>query len=136
MSTRLKEKLDIIQQIMTELAEDSVIGIPIVVEGKKDVDTVRSLGVTGLVLKAKAGGKSFAQVLQEIEETGAHEVILLLDLDRRGKQGTKTLKDELERKRIKVNFSFWHAISALAGREIHCIESLASYLDTLQQKTT
>lgn len=136
MSTRLKEKLDRIQQIMTELAEDSAVGIPIVVEGKKDVDTVRSLGVAGVVLKAKAGGKSFAQVLQEIEETGAHEVILLLDLDRRGKQGTKRLKDELERKRIKVNLSFWHAISALAGREIHCIESLNSYLDTLQQKTT
>ena len=135
MSTRLKEKLDRIQQIIVELAEDSVVGIPIVVEGKKDVDALCSLGVTGLFLKAKAGGKSFAQVLQEIEETGATEVILLLDLDRRGKQGTKHLKDELERKKIKVNLRFWHAISALAGREIHCIESLTSYLDTLQQKT-
>jgi 5S rRNA maturation endonuclease (ribonuclease M5) len=135
LSTRLKEKLEKIQQILTELAEESAKGIPIVVEGQKDVVALRSFGVAGPVLTVKTGGKSFTQVMDKIEQTGALEVVLLLDFDRRGKQGTSRLKENLERAKIKPNLSFWHALSALVGREIQCIEGLTSYMRTLQQKT-
>ncbi len=135
MSTRLKEKLEKIQQLLVELAEESARGIPIVVEGKKDVEALRGLGVNGAVLTVKTGGKSFAAALAEIEATSAAEVVLLLDFDRRGRQGTAHLKQELERAQIKVNLGFWRGLSALAGREIKCVESLTSYLATLQQKT-
>jgi 5S rRNA maturation endonuclease (ribonuclease M5) len=134
LSTRLKEKLEKIQQLIVELAEESDRGIPIVVEGKKDVEALRGIGVCGPVLTVKTGGKSFTTALAEIEETGAAEVILLLDFDRRGRQGTAHLKLELERAQIKVNLGFWRALSALAGREIKCVESLTSYLQTLRQK--
>lgn len=135
MSTRLKEKLEKIQHLIVELAEESAKGIPIVVEGKKDVETLRGLGVLGAVLTVKTGGKSFTTALAEIEATGAVEVVLLLDFDRRGRQGTAHLKVELERAQIKVNLGFWRGLSALAGREIRCVESLSSYLKTLEHKT-
>ena len=135
MSTRLKEKQEKIQQILTELAEESAKGTPIIVEGQKDVAALRSFGAAGPVLTVKTGGKSFTQVMDEIEQTGALEVVLLLDFDRRGKQGTSRLKENLERAKIKPNLSFWYALSALVGREIQCIESLTSYMRTLQQKT-
>ncbi len=134
MSTRLREKNEKIDQIIAELTEESARKIPIVVEGKKDVDALCSLGVGGLVLTVKTGGKSFAEALHEIEETNAAEVILLLDFDRRGKQDTAHFRQELERARIKVNIGFWRGLSALVGREIQCIESLTSYLDTLQRR--
>ena len=134
MSTRLKEKIERIQQILKELVEDSAKQIPIVVEGRKDVNALRYLGVEGPVLTVKTGGKSFARALQEIEEIGATEIILLLDFDRRGKQGIAYLKEELERKKIRVNLNFWRIFSALTRREIQCIESLTSYLETLEQK--
>jgi len=135
LSTRLKEKLEKIQHLIVELAEESAKGIPIVVEGKKDVETLRGLGVLGAVLTVKTGGKSFTTALAEIEATGAVEVVLLLDFDRRGRQGTAHLKVELERAQIKVNLGFWRGLSALAGREIRCVESLSSYLKTLEHKT-
>ncbi len=136
LSTRLKEKHERIKQALVELAEDSAKKILIVVEGRKDVIALRSFGIEGPILAVKTGGKSYAQALQEIEETGATEIILLLDFDRRGKQGMAHLKGELERKKVKVNLTFWRAISALAGREIQCIESIPSYMETMERKTT
>jgi 5S rRNA maturation endonuclease (ribonuclease M5) len=135
LSTRLREKQEKIQQILDALAEESAKGTLIIVEGKKDVEALRSFGVTGPVLSVKTGGKSFTEALHEIEQTGASEVILLLDFDRRGKEGTNRLKQNLERAKTKPNLKFWHALSALLGREIQCIESLNSYLETLQRKT-
>lgn len=134
MSTRLKEKEEKLQQILDALAEESAKGTPIVVEGKKDEQTLRCLFVTGPILTVKTGGKSFTQALQEIEQTCASEVILLLDFDRRGREGTKRLKQSLEHAKIKPNLSFWRSLSALLGREIQCIESLTAYLETLKKK--
>ena len=88
MSTHLKDKVERIEQTITRLVEESAKGKPIVVEGKKDAETLRDLGVAGAVLTLKTGGKSFLEATTEIEELGAKEVILLLDFDRRGREGT------------------------------------------------
>ena len=134
MSTRLKEKEEKILQVLEALAEESAKGKPIVVEGKKDVDALRALGLTGAVVMVKTGGKSFLDAVSEIEKMGASEVILFLDFDRRGKEGTKRLKQSLERAKIKPNVKFWRDLAALVGKEIQCVESLTAYLDTLRAK--
>jgi 2,5-diamino-6-(ribosylamino)-4(3H)-pyrimidinone 5'-phosphate reductase len=136
LSTRLKEKEEKILQILEALAEESAKGKPIVVEGKKDVDALRALGVAGAVLTVKTGGKSFLDAVSEIEKMRVPEVILFLDFDRRGKQGTKRLKQSLERAKIKPNVKFWRELSALVGKEIQCIESLTAYLVTLRAKVS
>ena len=82
----------------------------------------------------KTGGKSFLKATQEIEESGAQEVILLLDFDRRGVEGTMRLVGGLEKLKIKVNVKFWHELRGLVGRDVQCIEGLPSFLISLQQK--
>jgi 2,5-diamino-6-(ribosylamino)-4(3H)-pyrimidinone 5'-phosphate reductase len=134
LSTRLKEKEERILQILDALVEESAKGTPIVVEGKKDVETLRAFGVEGTVISVKTGGKSFLDVISEIEQTGVPEVVLFLDFDRRGKEGTKRLKQNLERTKIKPNVKFWRELSALLGKEIQCIESLTAYMVTLRAK--
>jgi 5S rRNA maturation endonuclease (ribonuclease M5) len=134
LSTRLKEKEEKILQVLEALAEESARGKPIVVEGKKDVAALRALGVAGKVLTVKTGGKSFLDAVSEIEKMAVPEVILFLDFDRRGKEGTRRLKQSLERAKIKPNVKFWRALSALVGKEIQCIESLTAYLRTLHAK--
>ena len=136
MSTRLKEKEEKILQLLTVLAEESLKGTPIVVEGKKDVAALRALGVTGTLLTVKTGGKSFLDAVCEIEKMHAPEVIFFLDFDRRGKEGTKHLKQSLEHAKIKTNTKLWRRLSATAGNEIQCIESLTAYLHTLHEKTS
>jgi 2,5-diamino-6-(ribosylamino)-4(3H)-pyrimidinone 5'-phosphate reductase len=136
LSTRLKEKEEKILQILGALVDESAKGTPIVVEGKKDVEALRALGVEGTVVTAKTGGKSFLEVISELEQTGTVEAVLFLDFDRRGKEGTKLLKQNLERAKIKPNDKFWHKLSALIGKEIQCVESLTAYLETLRKKTS
>jgi len=135
-STKLKKKQEKIEQIITKLTEESAKGKPIVVEGKKDEQALRILGVNGIIVTVKTSGKSFLDATTEIETLGAQEVILLLDFDRRGKEGTLRLQHNMERSKIKINVQFWRELRALAGRELQCIESITSYLSTLQEKTT
>ncbi len=135
LSAKLKEKLERIQQILTELSRESESGKLIVVEGKKDIETLRALEIKGPIKTVKTGGKTFVQALGEIEQINASEVILLFDFDRRGKQATNYFKHNLEIAKIKPNLTFWNSLHALIGREIQCVESLTSYLETLQQKT-
>ena len=136
MSTRHREKQEKVFRTITQLAEDSAQGALIVVEGQKDLDALKCLGVSGKVLLAKTGGKSFNLLLQKIEKEQPKRVILLLDFDRRGREITAKLKQGLERERIKLDLTFWHTFRALVGRDVQCIESLTSYMRTLDQKIT
>lgn len=74
------------------------------------------------------------QALHEIEKTATDEAILLLDFDRRGKQGISHFKENLEHVSIKPNLKFWLSLCALVGRDIQSIESLKSYMLTLEKK--
>jgi 5S rRNA maturation endonuclease (ribonuclease M5) len=134
LSTRLKEKHEKIIQALDALAEESAKGTPIIVEGKKDTEALRSLGVEGQIVTAKTGGRNFLDVVSEVEQLCVGEVILFLDFDRRGKEGTKLLKQCFERAKIKPVLSFWRELFALVGHELRCVEGLAAYLDTLRVK--
>ena len=134
MLNRLKEKEERIQQVLAELREEAARGIPVVVEGKNDVATLHALGVEGNVIMVKAGGKSFLDIVTELEQSKVSEAILLLDFDRRGREGTKHLKRSLERAKIKPNVRFWRKLSALVGKEVQCIEGLTAYMVTLRSK--
>ena len=134
MSTHLKEKEEKILRILEKLLQESAKGKPIIVEGKKDIETLRALGIQGKIMSAKTGGKSFLDVISEVEKTGVREIILLLDFDRRGKEGTKRIKTNLEKAKIKINIKFWRELFALIGKEVKDIESLTSYMETLKRK--
>ena len=134
MLKRLKEKEERIAEVLTALAEESVKGTPILVEGKKDVEALRTLGIEGPVISVKTGGKSFLDVVSELEKSKTRGVILFLDFDRRGKEGTRRLKQNLERAKIKTDIEFWRALSRLAGRDAQCVEGLIAYLEKLRTK--
>jgi 2,5-diamino-6-(ribosylamino)-4(3H)-pyrimidinone 5'-phosphate reductase len=134
LSTHLRERQEKIQQVLECLAEESARGTPIIVEGKKDVETLRTLGVQGQIVTAKTGGKSRLDLISEIEKTSNQEVILLLDFDRRGKEWTAILRQSLEKARIKTNVTFRRELLRFAGRELKDIEGLEAYLQTLKRK--
>lgn len=113
---------------------ESTKGVPIVVEGQKDVDALKQLSVEGRIVSSKTSGKSFLDILTEIENLKVREVILLLDFDRRGVEWTHRLKQHLEKTRIKPNLVFWNALYALVGRDLRDIEGLPAYIKTLEFK--
>jgi 5S rRNA maturation endonuclease (ribonuclease M5) len=134
LSTHLKEKEEKILQALERLAKESAKGIPIIVEGKKDVEALRELAIEGKIIEAKTSGKSILDVISEVEECKTQEVILLLDFDRRGREWTKRLKQYLEKMQIKPNIFFWKKLLSIAGREVKDVEGLASYMATLKKK--
>jgi len=134
LSTRLREKEEKILKILEQLAQEATKGTPIIVEGKKDVETLKRLSIEGNIVQAKAGGKSFLDALSEAEKLEKEEVILLLDFDRRGRELMKRLKQSLEKAKIKPNITFWRELRSIIGKEVKDVEGLASYMETLKRR--
>ena len=135
MSTKTEKRLEKIQKLLERLQKQSAKGTPIVVEGKNDVKALHRLGITGDFVLAKTSGKSFLDVLTEIEQKQKTEVILLFDFDRRGKEWTSRMSRCLEGQKIVPNLLFWRSLLGLVGRDIKDIEGLASFLGTLTNRT-
>jgi len=123
-----------ILQLLERLGKETANGVPIIVEGKNDVQALQKLDVKGDFILAKTSGKSFLDTLSEVEKKGKNEVILLMDFDKRGKEWTKRLTQHLEKMKIKPNSFFWRELLSLVGREVKDVEGLATYMETLRKK--
>ncbi len=136
MSDGLKRKGERLTKLLEKLSTEAKKGVPIVVEGQKDIASLKELGVNGDFISSKTQGKSFLDMLTEIERRNVAEVILLLDFDRRGVEWTHRLKQHLEKTRIKPNLTYWNELYGLVGRDLKDIEGLATYIETLKKKTS
>lgn len=134
MSTKSEKKLEKILKLLEKLTTESTKGTPIIVEGQNDIETLHNLGLEGDIISAKTSGKSFLDVLSEIERRKKREVILLMDFDRHGKEWTNRLTRRLEEMKIKPTLHFWKALLSLVGHDVKDIEGLATYLETLRKK--
>jgi len=133
LSTKAEKKLERILKLLEKLTTESTKGIPIIVEGQNDINALHKLGLEGDIILASSG-KSFLDVLGEIEERRKREVILLMDFDRHGKEWTHRLTHRLEEMKITPNLHFWKELLSLVGHDIKDIEGLATYLETLKKK--
>ncbi|MCW4022660.1 MAG: toprim domain-containing protein [archaeon] len=136
MSTKTEKRLEKIQVLLDRLEQKSAKGIPIVVEGKNDVEALRRLGISGELVLAKTSGKSFFDVQDEIEQTSKREIILLFDFDRRGKEWTNRLAHCLEEMKITPNLVFWKMLIGLVGRDVKDIEGLATYVENFRERVS
>jgi len=134
LSTKSEKKLERILKLLERLATESTKGTPIIVEGRNDINALHKLGLEGDIISAKSSGKSFLDVLGEIEGKGKREVILLMDFDRHGKEWTNRLARRLEEMKITPNLLFWRELLGLVGHDVKDIEGLATYLETLRKK--
>ncbi len=134
MSDKLKNRREKILQLLDRLVSENVKGIPVVVEGQKDVAALCQLGLSGTIVSSKTSGKSFLDILTEIESLNVRRVILLLDFDRRGVEWTHKLKQHLEKTKITPSLSFWNELYGLVGRDLKDIEGLPTYLETLRTR--
>ena len=129
-----ERRMEELQHILEELIFEAAEGTPIIVEGPRDRESLERLEVKGDVMSVKTSGKTLLDTLQEIEDHGKGEVILLMDFDRRGKEMTARLIKNLEKSSVKTNLVYWKKLSSLVGRDVKDIEGLASYVQTLNEK--
>lgn len=129
-----ERRIEELGHILEELVAEAANGTPIIVEGARDRESLERLEVKGDIISVKTSGKTLLDTLQEIEDRGKGEVILLMDFDRRGKEMTARIIKNLEKSGVKSNLVFWKKLSSLVGRDVKDIEGLAAYLQTLNRK--
>ncbi|MEM2110681.1 MAG: hypothetical protein QXX08_02255 [Candidatus Bathyarchaeia archaeon] len=134
MSTTLENKIEKIQHVLDNLKAETARGTPIIVEGKKDIETLKKLRINGEIITTKTHGKNLLDVISEVGKKGKNEAILLMDFDRRGREWTSRLIQSLEAMKIKPNLVFWKELSSLVRKDVKDIESLAAYIETLNKK--
>lgn len=134
MLTSLQRKNEKLAQLLERLAAEATKSTLIVVEGQNDIEALKELDIQGNIISVKTAGKSFLDILTEIEGRNISKVILLLDFDRRGREWANRLKQRLEEKRIKVDINFWNKLRALVGRDIKDVEGLPTFLRTLKKR--
>lgn len=95
---------------------------PILVEGKRDEDTLRALGFEGEIILLNQG-KNLVELADEIA-LKYKEVILLLDWDRKGNMLTKKVRMLLTNAGVHCNLWLWRKLRELLSGHISTVEEL------------
>lgn len=119
-------RLDALLVVLEELGEANLT-TPIVVEGKRDVASLRRLGCRGEVWVLHAGDPLF-QVAEGIAAQ-TREVILLTDWDRKGGILFEQLRQGLVANGVRVVETFREKIPLWVRPPLKDVESLASYVE-------
>lgn len=120
--------LELLQEL-EDLSEDT----PVVVEGKKDIAALWSLGIRKNVVSLGRGLTVFAFCEKLAQESGS--AIVLTDWDRKGGKLARMLKDAFEANGVKVNTDIRAKLVLLTKKDIKDIESLPTYIRRLRTVT-
>ncbi len=122
--------LDEFGEILEKLKADSRSGIPIIVEGERDAESLRRLGVLGEIITIK----SIRGLRRRFEREDVREVILLLDLDREGEHVLKLVKKSLEGVVKQVNVNYWQRLKIFKRLGFTQIENLHQIPEKIQPR--
>jgi 2,5-diamino-6-(ribosylamino)-4(3H)-pyrimidinone 5'-phosphate reductase len=118
---RCDERIELLLQTLEELKELSNDGIPIVVEGMRDVRTLRALGIEGQIIHLGHGS-----VINFAEELGRryNEIIILTDWDKRGDELSQRIAKSFRALGGKPNTRIRGRFKKLAMRDTKDVEGL------------
>jgi 5S rRNA maturation endonuclease (ribonuclease M5) len=120
--------LEDVQKALSELIEENNL-IPVIVEGEKDVDALRRLGLTGKIITLNSG-LTIIDFCDKIADEHK-EVIILTDWDRKGGFLYRIIERNLEG-RVKVNTYYREIFSKNVMSRT--LEGLPSWIDTMNEK--
>ena len=120
-----EDRFERLLEVLADLAEANR-ETPIVVEGRRDVESLRRLGCLGEVHALHAG-----ETLHERAEFfagTAREVILLTDWDRKGEELFEAMRARFAANGIRVEGAFRDKIRIWMRPPVKDVESLAGYV--------
>jgi len=123
------ERLEKMEVLILELQDMSDMGAIIVVEGRKDVESLRSLGINGEIKL------SSQQPLIDITEQLSRcrkNIVILTDWDRKGGMIARKMIDYFQAYGIIPNTDIRRRIGFLVKKRIKDIESLSKYMGKLR----
>jgi len=129
--TSTEQKLESLIYVLEHLSREAKRGVPIIVEGSKDLHALHKLNISGTVICIKNSGKILPDLLDAVQNKS---VIVLVDFDKEGITLVKIISTYLEKMGVKVNLTFWRRLKALLKRNVKDVEGLPSYLKSLKKR--
>ncbi|MEM0493230.1 MAG: hypothetical protein QXS02_04690 [Candidatus Thermoplasmatota archaeon] len=122
------EALEEIEEALSDLIEENK-STPVIVEGEKDEEALRRLGLTGRIIRLNTGVSlsDFCDKVSANYET----VILLIDWDRRGGRLFSMIKKQF-RGRVKYNTVYRDVFAKRSM--IRTVEGLPSWIRTMEKR--
>ncbi len=123
-----KKSIEDLEKIIDELGEENR-SIPIIVEGKKDIEALRKLDINGEIIGINSG-HTLIDFCDKIAQEHT-DIIILTDWDRKGGYLCRTIKKNLEG-RVNCNTKYRELFAKNAM--IRTLEGLPSWLETMKEK--
>lgn len=127
-----RKRLERIEELLSELSEYSGRGAIIIVEGRRDILSLKRLGIEGSFELATR--HSLFNFSEKIAELG-REVIILTDWDRRGDLLAVKLSEYFKNFGLRPELQIRNKLKLISQKEIKDIESLYNYVLKLRLKT-
>jgi 5S rRNA maturation endonuclease (ribonuclease M5) len=127
-----RKRLERIEELLSEISEYAGKGAIIIVEGKRDVFSLKKLGIEGNFELATR--HSLFNFSEKIAQFGS-EVVILTDWDRRGDLLATKLSGYFESFGLNPELEIRNKLRAIVQKDIKDVESLYTYVSKLRLKT-
>ncbi|MGC9517681.1 MAG: toprim domain-containing protein [Methanomicrobiales archaeon] len=121
---RIEEELEELKFCVEE-------GIPILIEGKKDEQALKELGINGNFIKVSGSGLKLFEIA-EIATKHSSKVVILTDFDKKGNQLAKKLSKDIQSLGSHPDLKIRRKIMGMIRRYIKDIQSLPKHINQLE----
>lgn len=106
-------------------------GSPLLIEGKKDEEALRKLGINGNFIKVSGSPLKLFEIAEKAAESSS-KIIILTDFDKKGNELAKRLSEDIQGLGSHPDLEFRRKIMGITRRFIKDIESLEKHLRQLE----
>jgi 5S rRNA maturation endonuclease (ribonuclease M5) len=122
-------RLERFQKLVERVLHESEKGSVIVVEGQRDRESLRTLGIKGRIFCLQSSRRNTVGFVEQLE--GVTEVVVLTDFDREGVSLAKRLARILGSQGVHANLVLWRSLRELTRSDVRSIEELPKYYQRL-----
>ncbi len=123
--------LEALEELIASLIDASCQGAAVIVEGRRDLQALRALGLPGPVIMAS---RRPALELAEEAARSYSQIIILTDWDRKGDEMCKTIELHLRSLGSRPDREIRSRLGKLVKKEIKDVESLSRYTEKMREQ--
>lgn len=130
MHAPVQVRFERLQKLIERVYDEAEKGGIIVVEGSRDKESLRLMGIKGTILCLQSSRKNTFGFAEQLH--GESNVIVLTDFDRQGVFLANRLARILISQKIHANLMLWRELRGLTRSELRSVEELPRLYERLQ----
>ena len=130
MRAPVQVRFERLQRLIERLYDEAETGGIIVVEGPRDKESLRLMGIEGRILCLQSSRKNTLGFAEQFDSKS--QVIVLTDFDREGVFLANRLARILNSQKIHANLTLWRELRGLTRSELRSIQELPRLYQRLQ----